>query len=240
MDLDTFPTSPAAQRMLGYVTAGWYNKSYVGKWIYQVMGEELDRIGIPVEELALQAFVNSATWGLKYWEELVGLPIQEDLDYLTRRALINEKINKYHPINPEWLGQFLSGITGREVEVTENPKTYTFSVKIGNGRNEYSLPLTIRRLDAAKPAHLAYDITLVYQDEINLQMGIATNTNSKKRPISEIDKPLLSMQYLVAQRVSIRPAIKELAELTGHNYLTDGKGHIFCDENKNLFYDDSE
>lgn len=239
MNLENFPTSPAAQRMLGYVTAGWYDKSYVGKWIYQVMGEELDRISVPVEELALQAFVDSATWGLKYWEELVGLPVREDLDYSTRRALVNEKLDKYHPINPEWLSQFLSGITGREVVVTENPKTYTFSIKIGNGRNEYSLPLMIRRLDSVKPAHLAYDITLVYQDKISLQMGIATNMFNKKRPISEIDDPMLSMQYLVTERISIRPTVKELAELTGHNYLTDGQGHIFCDDSRNLFYDDS-
>ena len=42
IDLERFPWSDSANRMLTYVTKGWYDKSYVGKWIYEVMGRELD------------------------------------------------------------------------------------------------------------------------------------------------------------------------------------------------------
>lgn len=240
MNLDNFPTSPAAQRMLGYVTSGWYDKSYVGKWIYQVIGLEIDRINVPVEELSMQAYVDSATWGLKYWESLVGIPVREDLDYDVRRSLINERLDKYHPISPAWLENYLSKLTGRDVTVTEHPRTYTFSVRIGNGNGNYHLPSVMRSLDCVKPAHLAYDITLVHNDNINLMTGIATNERSMKKPISDIDDPMLSMQYLITEKISLRPTAQELSELTGHRYLTDGQNHIFCDENKNLLYDDSE
>ena len=42
VDLEHFPTNEVAQRLLTYVTRGWYDKSYVGKWIYEVIGLELD------------------------------------------------------------------------------------------------------------------------------------------------------------------------------------------------------
>lgn len=40
IDLENFPTSQSAQNMLATVTPGFYDQSYVGKWLYQVMGLE--------------------------------------------------------------------------------------------------------------------------------------------------------------------------------------------------------
>ena len=42
IDLENFPTSQSAQNMLATVTPGFYDQSYVGKWLYQVMGLEFD------------------------------------------------------------------------------------------------------------------------------------------------------------------------------------------------------
>ena len=39
MNLENFPTSPAAKRMMKTVSP-IYDKSYVAKWIFQVMGLE--------------------------------------------------------------------------------------------------------------------------------------------------------------------------------------------------------
>ena len=39
-DLENFPTSESAKKMLGYVSDGFYDSSYVGKWLFQVMGIE--------------------------------------------------------------------------------------------------------------------------------------------------------------------------------------------------------
>ena len=41
-DLEEFPTSESAKRQLSYVTKGFYDTSYIGKWIYQVMGLEYE------------------------------------------------------------------------------------------------------------------------------------------------------------------------------------------------------
>ena len=106
MDLENFPTSESARRMLSYVSNGFYDDSYVGKWIYQVMGARVDFLAEKVETLPYQAFVATATWGLRYWEILVGLPIREDLSDEERRRRILERLNNRHPDNPAWLSWF--------------------------------------------------------------------------------------------------------------------------------------
>lgn len=66
MNLEQFPTSETAKKMLGYITGnGFYDNSYVGKWIFQVMGEEVGDARAIIDELPLQAFVETATWGLR-------------------------------------------------------------------------------------------------------------------------------------------------------------------------------
>ena len=44
-DIEKFPTSESAKRMLSYVSEDFYEKSYVGKWLYQIMGLEWDDAG---------------------------------------------------------------------------------------------------------------------------------------------------------------------------------------------------
>ena len=62
MNLEQFPTSETAKKMLGYITGnGFYDNSYVGKWIFQVMGEEMDDARAIIYEWPLQAFVETAT-----------------------------------------------------------------------------------------------------------------------------------------------------------------------------------
>lgn len=59
--LEHFPTSESARRQLRYITAGFYDSSYVGKWIFQVMGQEYDDARRIIQELPAQMFPETAT-----------------------------------------------------------------------------------------------------------------------------------------------------------------------------------
>ena len=83
-ELELFPTSESALKMLSYVTPGFYDKSYVGKWMFQVMGLEYDKALKLAEELPEQFFPETATWGLCWHEIKWGLPVQENLSYQER------------------------------------------------------------------------------------------------------------------------------------------------------------
>ena len=57
IDLENFPTSESAQKMLSYVSDGFYDESYVGKWLFQVMGMEYDKALEIVENLDRKSVV---------------------------------------------------------------------------------------------------------------------------------------------------------------------------------------
>ena len=50
IDLEHFPTSQSAQRMMSRISP-IYGKSYVGKWLFQVMGLEWDDAWLRFDEL---------------------------------------------------------------------------------------------------------------------------------------------------------------------------------------------
>lgn len=106
-DLEQFPTSESAKRMLSYVTPGFYDNSYVGKWLYQVMGLEYDDARKLAEELQYQMFPETATWGLMYHEIKWGLPVRTNLSYEERRQLIYQKRDYKAPMTPYRMETYL-------------------------------------------------------------------------------------------------------------------------------------
>ena len=159
MNLENFPESASAVRMLGMVDSGWYDRSYVGKWLFQVMGVEMDRVKEKFDELRRQAFAESATWGLAYWEKKYGLPDGGALTDGERRRRVKERQQMKYSMNPERLRQIAELVCGKEVEISE-PAPYAFRLTVviqgsdGNFR-EGELREKIRQI---KPAHLACEI----------------------------------------------------------------------------------
>lgn len=117
--VENFPTSESANRMLRYVTEGFYEKSYVGKWLYQVMGMEYDSARAVFEELAAQLFPETATWGLMYHEMKWGLPVRPNLSYEERRRLIYRKRDYRSPMTPRRMEIYLENAMDFEVHVAD-------------------------------------------------------------------------------------------------------------------------
>lgn len=127
-DLESFPTSESARRMLGYVSDGFYDRSYVGKWLYQAMGLEYDEAREIAESLPAQFFPETATWGLAYHETKWGLPVRENLPYEERRRLIYERRDYRAPMTPYRMERYLADMTGFEVHIADinDPGEYGF------------------------------------------------------------------------------------------------------------------
>ena len=119
VDLEHFPTSETANEMLESVTKGWYERAYVGKWLYQVMGLSLDLVRQIFEELPEQFFVETATWGLAYHEQKYGLPVRENVDYEDRRRAILERMKSRVPMTPYYMEQLIKRQLGLAAEVSD-------------------------------------------------------------------------------------------------------------------------
>lgn len=127
-DLENFPISESAKNMIASVSDGFYDNSYVGKWLYEVMGQEYDTAREIAEDLINQLFPETATWGLMYHEIKWGLPVRENLSYEERRQIIYRKRDYRAPMTPYRMEGYLETATGFDVRIADinDPGDYGF------------------------------------------------------------------------------------------------------------------
>lgn len=127
-DLENFPISESAKNMIASVSDGFYDNSYVGKWLYEVMGQEYDTAREIAEDLINQLFPETATWGLMYHEIKWGLPVRENLSYEERRQIIYRKRDYLAPMTPYRMEGYLKTATGFDVRIADinDPGDYGF------------------------------------------------------------------------------------------------------------------
>lgn len=158
-DIEHFPTYETSKRMLSRVSP-IYGKSYVGKWLFQVMGMEMEEARRYFEELRLQAFPETATWGLEYWEQRYGLPTEPNKNIESRRQAVVAKRNTRASMSPARVEFIISNLTGgKKVEAVENVAPYTFQVIIedtpGESVDVDVVTACIRKL---KPSHQRFEL----------------------------------------------------------------------------------
>lgn len=180
IDLEKFPTSPAAKRMIKTISP-IYDNSYVGKWLFQVMGMEMDEAWAFFEELRLQAFPDTATWGIIYWEQRYHIVPDESLTIEERRQRVIVKRGKRSPMNPARIEQFTTDVTGRQAVVTERNEEYVFLISILPGDSEIDYSELIKTIRSVKPSHLSFRV--LFQTDISLTVQA---TNQEKYPFDYI------------------------------------------------------
>lgn len=161
MDLDNFPTNETGKRMLDTVSNGFYDNSYVGKWLFQIMGAEMEEARKLYEELPYQAFVETATWGLRYHEEKYGLAVREDLSDEERRRRIYQKRKSKGAITPYKMEQIIELLSGSQVSVVENEKPNTLSVYLlldSVANQDQKVRDIIQKIDNIKQSHVSYEV----------------------------------------------------------------------------------
>lgn len=195
-NLENFPTSASGKKMLSYVSDGFYDKSYVGKWLFQVMGIEYDKVSEIVEDLPKQFFPETATWGLMYHEIKWGLPVRSDLFFEERRRLIYQKRDCQTSMTPYNMERYLEKITGLEVHVAdandlgkfeneiEHPNMFCVTV-IGNSSLDLKNLKAV--IDTVKQSHTVYAVRLLdYRYEVLHNTYAAIVPQTKKTYTVEV------------------------------------------------------
>lgn len=162
IDLENFPTSPAAIRMLNTVTKEWYEKSYVGKWIYQVMGSEIDSIENIVKGLKNQIFAETATWGIIYHETRYGITLNPaaDLDDRRKAVIIKRDHANRMPWTPYFVESFVWSNFSLKSKLVDHEKKFASTLEILVGAYD-SIKMPSKVLDrvcAIKPSHIAMNL----------------------------------------------------------------------------------
>ena len=205
MNLENFPYSESGRRMMSYLTQnGFYDNSYVGKWIFEVMGQEWDKVMEIFDTFPLQGFPETCTWSLKYFEQQFGLYAVGTFE--ERKQALLKKITNIAPFNPEKIRlciEELSGIDLDRIQIVEYPEKFLIEIKIMtfdddkpecNSAKEY--------LNDIKPAHLLMLFVLY----LNNAISVSVNIESKLEITSNCD---------INQEVSAMTGIKtEIAAAT--------------------------
>ncbi|NSW90203.1 MAG: YmfQ family protein [Firmicutes bacterium] len=172
-------TSESGIRMLGYVSPIYF-QSRIMLAIFQVNGLQVDDLQSWTAGIRDQLFPQTATWGLKYWESLLGLLVNESISIETRRQKVLSRLVTRTPITPEKMKFIVEQTTSVPAEIEENIADYTFRVVIyPDGQTSIILKDVIEAVNAAKPAHLSYEIGLKYASTISLKGEMLVNVPSE-------------------------------------------------------------
>lgn len=150
-------TSETGQRMMSRVTP-IYSDSYVGLWIYEVMGREFDRVWHIVNTLSAQLFPETATWGLELWERRYGLTPAPGQTEQMRRVNIEQKRHFRPPVSPYRLETIVQMLTGNPAHVEDHVGPFTFGVWVSAPSQKVLSDVrdAIRRI---APSHLSFELT---------------------------------------------------------------------------------
>lgn len=147
---------------------------------YKAQEYELGLLYWEIEDILKQCFIDSATWGLVYWEKEYGIPTNLYLSYEERREVVKAKMRGSGTCTIELIKSVSEAFSGGEVNVTENTAPYTFTVQFvgvkGIPRNMAGLKEAI---DNIKPAHMLCEFKYTYTSWMYLDSKNLTWKNAE-------------------------------------------------------------
>ncbi len=157
-DLDHFPTSETAQRMLSRVSP-IYSQSYVAKWLYQILGSEMDEAKKVFNELRYQRFVDTVTWGIEYQEYKYSIKPDSRLTLEQRRARLRKKRRRGGPLNPFQLEKHIRDNFGVDTLVDEKTEAGVLHINMEHENQDMSSQAEMyKEIVRIKPSHLAVTV----------------------------------------------------------------------------------
>ncbi len=146
----------------------------------RTLSEEHEKYRLKVIDFAKQFHPQTATWGLKVWEEELGLPVDESLDLELRRAKVMAKLLGASPMTVANTNKLVNLFTDDgKTYVDELPTDGTIKVIIPS-KNAYVDEMR-KSLDEMLPAHLVYDFRHIIEidgDEENEGTGKTDNVKN--------------------------------------------------------------
>ncbi|MBP3929418.1 MAG: YmfQ family protein [Peptostreptococcaceae bacterium] len=136
--------------------------NYITKPIQDSFSVEANSINDEVENTLNQFFVDSATYGLDYWEKMLGIS-KNNNDIQTRRENIKAKMRSRGTTSIEVIKNICEAYSYGEVEIVVDYANYSFEI---NFIGSIGVPKAFAELDKTineiKPCHLAHSYKFNY------------------------------------------------------------------------------
>lgn len=161
--------STRTEGMVG-ASANYYQESEIFTAIQNAQALEYDRIESNNKDLALQLSPLTATWGLIYWEEAVGLPMKNNTDYEGRRPAVLAKLAKNENFSATMIHTYVQAY-GKHCNVDINVQTSTITITFTDGLPSL-LPQLQDAIEKIIHAHLGTVYKVIFSYE---QLGTYTH-----------------------------------------------------------------
>lgn len=149
--------SPKGRKFLGYISP-IYEQSVIMQAIMEAIGTEWDEAEKLADEVLAQLFPQTATWGIMYWEWLLGIPPNDSLSIEQRRARVLTRMQTRWPMTRERMEQLVRTFSqDKQAFIREFFDQYRFEV-VFSLTQPVNLGAVYEIIEEAKPAHLGYSL----------------------------------------------------------------------------------
>lgn len=155
--IQTILKSPLAIRGLDYISP-IYSEAKTALWLMEAIGVEYDTLIEWVEQYKQQVTPETATWGIRYYEEEYDLPSNDEIPLRQRIDAVKTTIRSRAPMNPLKMANLISLNIGFPVKVLENTAKNTFTICLLDAGEGGYYAKAKKVTDRIKPAHLIYDL----------------------------------------------------------------------------------
>lgn len=141
----------------------YYDDFREAEAIQGTAAKEIGRLRYSVDDLLAQFYVETATWGLAFWEELIGIETGETKPIDQRRAVVKSRLRGYGTTTRQMLKDVAAAYSGGEVEIIEYADEHRFVVKfVGVGGIPPNMADLAATIELIKPAHLMFEFAYTF------------------------------------------------------------------------------
>lgn len=131
--------------------------------IQNALDPEVQRMWASSDGVQDQLCVDTATWGLKYWEQTLGIPVELEKDLEYRRSRVRAKLRGAGTTTVALIKSVSESYSNGAVDVIEHPEKYALDIKfigtIGVPPNLSDLTASLREI---MPAHIHWEYIILY------------------------------------------------------------------------------
>jgi Uncharacterized protein conserved in bacteria (DUF2313). len=165
----------------------YYITSKVMKELEHSNSLELGRLNYKIKDIKNQLWIDTATWGLTYWENEYGIETNLSLGYEQRREVLKAKKRGQGTTTKQMIKNVAETFSGGEVNIIQDNPNYAFVVQfVGVKGIPKNMQLFKDMLENIKPAHLGYTIKYTYTVWNVLKENKLTCNNAKLKTWDEL------------------------------------------------------
>ncbi|MGO0884873.1 putative phage tail protein [Clostridioides difficile] len=129
------------------------------------------------DDLLDQFFIDTATWGLDDWENLLGIKINYKLDFDARRSNIKAKMRGRGITTIKVIKTISEAYTKTNVDVEVFSNLFSFTLSFITNNCSYNTILELdKKIEEIKPAHLEHRFEMILFNQNSMFAGSTMNT----------------------------------------------------------------